>query len=73
MPHNLDSGEQVSFADIDVLVVCRDGAEATRVRAETAGLCERWPLHLLVMTKAEANATNFVAAQGCRPFPALQV
>ena len=57
---------QLVFGDIDILVVCRSPQEATKIRTQTAKLCERWPLHLLIMTEDEALETNFIAAENCK-------
>ena len=56
---------QPTYSDIDILVVCRTPAEAIAIRAKSAQICARWPLHLLIMTEDEAVETKFVATQGC--------
>jgi predicted nucleotidyltransferase len=58
---------QSAFQDIDVLVVCDTTEEAIFVRAHTAELCARWPLHLVIMTQDEAAETGFVATESCEP------
>lgn len=57
---------QPAFCDIDILVVCRMPAEADFIRAHTAELCARWPLHLVIMTEDEEVETGFVASQDCK-------
>src|SRR5580704_11113356 len=56
---------QRSFGDIDLLVVCPSAADTIFIRARTAALCARWPLHLVIMTEAEQSETGFVASEGC--------
>lgn len=59
------SGEG-AFSDIDVLAVCSDAREAKQVRGVLARLASTWPIHLIVMTEAEALETDFVYRQACR-------
>lgn len=59
------SGED-AFSDIDVLAVCSDVGEAGQVRSVLARLASTWPIHLIVMTEAEAVETDFVHRQACR-------
>jgi hypothetical protein len=54
-----------AYTDIDVLVVCPTFAEAACVRTLAGHLCSSLPIHLLVMTKAEQEETNFVQSENC--------
>lgn len=56
---------QHPFGDIDVLVICPTNADSIVIRAKTADLCARWPIHLVIMTEDEEKETNFVASEGC--------
>jgi len=52
-------------ADVDILIICKSQADVRRIRDETLDICSEWPLHLLLMTEAEKQETNFVASEGC--------
>jgi hypothetical protein len=59
--------ESHSFSDIDLLAVCADVEGASAIRQEMATVCNEWPIHLLIMTEAEAEETNFIQSQQCIP------
>lgn len=52
-------------ADVDILILCKSQADVRRVRDEALDICSEWPLHLLLMTEAEEQETNFIASGGC--------
>ena len=54
-----------TYSDIDILAVCPDIATGAKVRAVLADLCVDWPIHLTVMDRSEADATNFVQTEDC--------
>lgn len=57
----------IAFSDIDVLAICPNDAQADLARYAMRGLCATWPIDLLIMTRAEADETNFVAKEECSP------
>jgi hypothetical protein len=59
--------ESRSFSDIDLLAVCADVERASAIRQEMATVCNEWPIHLLIMTEAEAEETSFIQSQQCIP------
>ena len=46
--------------DIDLLVVCETVADCTSVRKELTSLCERFPIHLMLMTRSEESEMKFI-------------
>jgi|SRR5215831_6787945 len=51
-------------SDIDVLVVCDNHWEAEQIRMESEQLCERWPLHLIILTRREESETRLISVVG---------
>ena len=49
--------------DIDLLIVCETTAHCALVRAELASICERFPIHLLLMTLSEEAETEFIQSE----------
>jgi hypothetical protein len=60
-----------SFSDIDLLAVCSTVEETSVIRRKMAAICSEWPVHVLIMTEAEAAETNFVKSQLCIPLTAV--
>jgi hypothetical protein len=60
-----------SFSDIDLLAICSTVEETSVIRRKMAAICREWPVHLLIMTEAEAAETDFVKAQLCIPLTAI--
>jgi hypothetical protein len=50
-------------ADIDVLVVCENNEECTKVREAMSSVCAERPIHLLLMTQSEEKEVNFIRSQ----------
>jgi predicted nucleotidyltransferase len=49
--------------DIDLLVVCKTTCDCATVRAELASICERFPIHLLLMTLIEEAEVKFIQSE----------
>jgi predicted nucleotidyltransferase len=56
-----------AFSDIDLLAVCSTAEDAGVLRSRMRELCERWPVHLVIMTEHEAAETDFILSEGCIP------
>jgi len=54
---------QRPVGDIDLLVVCKTTADCETVRAELASICERFPIHLLLMTPSEEAEVKFIQSE----------
>ena len=54
------------FGDIDLLVVFVDESEKFRIRSVVDEVTLELPIHLLIMSIAEVNETEFIARQKCR-------
>ena len=51
--------------DIDILIVCSSAQEVDSVRHELSTICNRYPLHLFLVTSAEESELGFVASERC--------
>lgn len=60
----LKSPNQAS--DIDVAVLCPSHKEVELVREEGRRLCERLPLHLMLLTLSEEQQLGFIESEGCQ-------
>ena len=58
-------------SDYDVLVVGPPGARLVRLKSELRAAGAELPLDILYMMPAEAEATAFVAREGCIPLSQL--
>ncbi len=58
-------------SDYDVLVVGPSGAPLVRLKSELRAAGAELPLDILYMMPAEAEATAFVAREGCVPLSKL--
>lgn len=54
------------YGDIDLLAVCPSATDVRAVRHVLFEACANWPIDLTVMERGEADATDFVAGQGCQ-------
>jgi predicted nucleotidyltransferase len=50
-------------SDIDILVVCEQDADCAKVRSALADVCAEYPIHLLLMTRAEEAEVNFIRGE----------
>jgi|ERR1035437_6996358 hypothetical protein len=55
------------FSDIDLLVVCDTLDAAITIRRESNMICSLWPIHVLIMTRAECAETDFIVSEQCKP------
>ncbi len=49
-----------SVSDIDLLVICQTDIDCLSVRSELAAICERFPIHLLLMSHDEEAEMKFI-------------
>ena len=49
--------------DFDLLVICKTAADCIAVRTELASICERLPIHLLLMIPSEEAEVNFIQSE----------
>lgn len=50
--------------DLDLLVIYDTAADCITIRDELASICERFPIHLLLMTPSEEAKLNFIQSEG---------
>ena len=49
--------------DIDVLVVCPNDPDCEKIRFGLAAACSEFPIHLLLMTRAEEAEVKFIEGE----------
>jgi len=54
----------VTSKDLDILVIYERPQDAALIRLQIEATCKAFPIHLLLMTDAEENETNFIESVG---------
>lgn len=56
-------------SDIDLLVVYPASSDCNKIRASLAGVCNCYPVHLLLMSEIEEMEMNFINNEGAIELP----
>lgn len=56
-------------SDIDLLVVCEQAEDCAIVRNELRDCCLKYPVHLMLMTRAEELELDFVVSESAKEIP----